>query len=59
MTFNNTTNEAKVYLDGGKQIELIGQRPASGFWYKNENYELRGKGENVELTKDGETIFKN
>lgn len=59
MTFNNTTNEAKVYLDGGEQIDLVGQTPASGVWYKNENYELRGKGENVELTKNGKTVFKN
>lgn len=58
MTFNNTTNQAKVYLDGGEQIELVGQTPASGVWYKNEQYELRGKGDNVELTKDGEVVFK-
>lgn len=59
MTFNNTTNEAKVYLDGGEQIDLVGQTPGSGIWYKNDHYELRGKGENVELKKDGEVIFKN
>ncbi len=59
MTFNNTTNEAKVYLDGGEQIDLKGQTPGSGIWYKNDHYELRGKGENVELTKDGKVIFKN
>lgn len=58
MVFNNTTNEAKIYLKGGEQIELIGQKPASGIWYKNDNYELRGKGDNVELTKNGKTIFK-
>lgn len=59
MTFNNTTNTAKIYLNGGEQIELIGQKPASGIWYKNDQYELRGKGEEVELTKDGKTVFKN
>jgi membrane-bound inhibitor of C-type lysozyme len=59
MTFNNTTNEAKIYLNGGEQIELVGQKPASGIWYKNDNYELRGKGDNVELTQDGKTVFKN
>ncbi len=59
MTFNNTTNEAKVYFNGGDQIDLVGQKPASGIWYKNDEYELRGKGENVELTKDGKTVFKN
>ena len=59
MTFNNSTNEAKVYLNGGEQIDLVGQKPASGIWYKNDHYELRGKGDNVELTKDGKTVFKN
>ncbi|HET7119580.1 MAG TPA: MliC family protein [Hanamia sp.] len=59
MTFNNTTNEAKIYLNGGEQIELVGQKPASGIWYKNEQYELRRKGDKVELTKDGKTVFKN
>lgn len=59
MVFNNTTNTAKIYLDGGEQIELQGQTPGSGIWYKNDQYELRGKGENLELTKDGKIIFKN
>ncbi|MDY0200394.1 MAG: MliC family protein [Tenuifilaceae bacterium] len=59
MTFNNSTNRAKIYLNGGEQIELVGQNPASGIWYKNDHYELRGKGENVELTKDGKIVFKN
>ncbi|NKI25514.1 lysozyme inhibitor [Arenibacter sp. 6A1] len=59
MTFNNTTNQVKVYVNGGEQIELVGQISASGIWYKNDRYELRGKGENLELTEDGKTIFKN
>lgn len=59
MVFNNTTNTAKIYLDGGEQIDLQGQTPASGIWYKNDQYELRGKGEEVELTKDGKVVFKN
>lgn len=58
MVFNNTTNQAKIYLNGGEQIELVGQYPASGIWYKNDHYELRGKGEDIELTKDGKIIFK-
>ncbi|PWH81273.1 MliC family protein [Brumimicrobium oceani] len=57
MTFNNTENTVKVYLDGGEQIDLKGEKAASGIWYKNDQYELRGKGENLELTKDGETVF--
>ena len=59
MTFNNTDNTVKVYVNGGDQIELKGERAASGIWYKNDHYELRGKGDNLELTKDGETLFKN
>ena len=58
MVFNNTTNTAKIYLDGGEQIDLQGQTPASGIWYKNDQYELRGKGEAVKLTKDGEVVFE-
>lgn len=59
MTFNNTEGTAKVYLNGGEQIDLVAQKAASGIWYKNEHYELRGKGDNLELTKDGKTVFKN
>ena len=59
MTFNNTTNTVKVYLDGGEQIELSGERAASGIWYTNDHYELRGKGDNLTLKKDGKEIFVN
>lgn len=59
LTVNNTTNEAKIYLNGGEQIKLKGQNPASGIWFKNDQYELSGKGEKLELTKDGEVVFKN
>lgn len=59
MVFNNTTNTAKIYLNRGAQIDLDGQKPGSGIWYKNEQYELRGKGEQLELTKNGDVIFKN
>lgn len=58
ITFNNTTNSAKIYLNGGEQIELMGQNPASGIWYKNNTYELRGKEDDIELTKDGKIVFK-
>ena len=58
MSFNNTTNEASVVFDG-ETIELKGQNPASGIWYKNDNYELSGKGKNIELKKDGKTVFIN
>jgi len=57
MTFNNTKNTATVVFNN-ETIELQGQKPASGIWYKNNHYELRGKGEEIELTKDGKTVFK-
>ncbi len=56
--FDNLENTATVYLTDDT-LELQGQKPASGIWYKNDHYELRGKGANFELTRDGETIFKN
>lgn len=59
MTFNNTANTVKVYVNGGEQIELTGEKPASGIWYKNNHYELRGKGENLTLIKDGKVVFEN
>jgi len=59
ITFNNTEGTAKAYLNGGEQIDLVAERAASGIWYKNDQYELRGKGESVELTKNGKTVFKN
>ncbi len=58
MIFNNTTNQANIYLNDGKQIELVEQKTASGIWYKNNHYELTGKGENLVLKKDGKTIFE-
>ena len=58
MIFDNTKNIATVYLSDDT-VELEGQKPASGIWYKNDHYELRGKGADLELTRDGETIFKN
>jgi len=58
MTFNNTEGTVKAYLNGGEQIDLVAEKAASGIWYKNDQYELRGKGENLELTKDGKTVFK-
>lgn len=37
---------------------MIAQRAVSGIWYKNDHYELRGKGENLKLTKEGKTVFE-
>lgn len=57
LTFNNTENTATLQFEG-ETIELAGQRAASGIWYKNDHYELRGKGDEVELTRDGKSLFK-
>lgn len=57
VTFNNTKNTATLVFNG-ETIELEGQKPASGIWYKNDHYELRGKGNENELHKDGKLIFK-
>lgn len=59
MTFNNTEGTVKAYLNGGEQIDLVEKKAASGIWYNNDNYELSGKGDHYELTKDGKTVFKN
>lgn len=59
MTYNNTENIVQLSLNGGEAIILTGQKPASGILYKNALYELKGKGEQLELTKEGKTVFKN
>ncbi|MCY1533107.1 hypothetical protein D9M68_684190 [compost metagenome] len=57
MSFNNTKNIAQVEWQGEK-IELAQQPTASGIRYTNEHYELMGKGELVNLIKDGKVIFE-
>ncbi len=57
MTFNNTKGTATLDFNG-ETIELVQERAASGIWYKNENYELRGKGDDIQLTKDGTVVFE-
>ena len=59
MDFNNSDGTVKAYLNGGDQIDLKEKKAASGIWYKNDHYELSGKGDQYELTKDGKTVFKN
>ncbi len=58
MIFNNTKDIATLVFKGDT-IVLNGQRPASGIWYQNNQYELRGKGDDIELSKDGKIIFIN
>ncbi|WP_027126536.1 MliC family protein [Gelidibacter mesophilus] len=59
MTFNNSEGTVKAYLNGGDQIDLVQKKAASGIWYHNDTYELRGKGDHYELSKDGKTVFEN
>ncbi len=58
MSFNNRKDIVTVNFSG-ETIEMKSQKPASGIWYKNDEYELTGKGESVELKKDGKIVFKN
>lgn len=58
MEFNNTKDIVTVKFND-EMLELVSQKPASGIWYKNDHYELRGKGEEVELLKDGQPVFNN
>lgn len=56
MSFNNPKERVTINFNGERD-ELFDQKPASGIWYKNDTYELRGKGEEVDLTKEGELVF--
>ena len=56
-TFDKTKSTMTIVL-GDLKEELTQQRAASGIWYANEHYDLRGKGNEIELTKDGELLFK-
>lgn len=58
MTFNLSKGTAKVVWKQDT-IVLKEEKTASGFSYKNEQYELKGKGENVDFSKDGKLVFKN
>ncbi|HLW31285.1 MAG TPA: MliC family protein [Aequorivita sp.] len=57
MRFNNTKGTATLNFQG-ETIEMKTERAASGIWYKNDLYELRGKGNDIQLTKDGTVIFE-
>lgn len=57
MSFNNTKGTATLNFQG-ETIVLDQERAASGIWYKNDNYELRGKGDDIVLTKDGVVVFE-
>lgn len=57
--FYTKENQAVVrFVDNKASATLMSQRPASGMWYKNDEYELSGKGKVIELYKRGELLFK-
>ncbi|MGB1206627.1 MAG: MliC family protein [Chitinophagales bacterium] len=58
LTFNNSQGTVKAYLNGGTEINMRQQKSASGYWYKNDHYELRGKGNDIQLKKDGKLVFE-
>ncbi|WP_430973009.1 MliC family protein [Sunxiuqinia rutila] len=57
MTFDNAKDIVTVDFEGEK-TELIRKRAASGIWYANDRFELRGKGNDIQFRKDGKLIFE-
>lgn len=57
MNFNNTKGTATLNFKG-ETIEMNAEKAASGIWYKNDHYELRGKGNDIQLSKDGTVVFE-
>lgn len=58
MTFNNTKGTA-VFKLNGETIEMKQDTMGSGVKYSNEKYEYSEWHGQIELKKDGKTIFKN
>lgn len=54
--FDNPRDLAAVTREGvgGGTVILAGQKPASGIWYKKDDYELRGKGDAATFTRPGQ-----
>jgi membrane-bound inhibitor of C-type lysozyme len=57
MRFNHQKSIVTVTLDG-KKLVLDYQKPASGMWYQNEEYEFRGKGNDITLYKKDSIVFQ-
>lgn len=53
-----TKKEEMVLLLENKKYVLKTQKPGSGIWYKGESFEVRGKGEEIEVYKNGKLMFK-
>ncbi len=58
LKFDNQKNNVTIFYKGDKS-ELAEKPAASGIWYQNDDYELRGKAEDVELFWKGKAVFKN
>jgi hypothetical protein len=58
VAFDNIKNIAIVNVNN-ENIVMNGQTPASGMWYIKDDYELRGKGDEITLSKGKQTIFTN
>ncbi|RFC53405.1 MliC family protein [Brumimicrobium aurantiacum] len=57
--FDNINNTAIIQLNNGEKIKLKSKKPASGMWYANDQYELRGKGEHFDLYRNDKKVFSN
>ncbi|UVO51523.1 MliC family protein [Sphingomonas sp. SUN019] len=49
--FDNRADAVTLRFGAGEVVRLPSERPASGIWYRNSRYELRGKGRNATLTR--------
>lgn len=57
VTYDNDKGVATLRWQGDT-VQLPAQPAASGIWYKNETYELRGKGNDLTLQKNGEVVYE-
>ncbi len=55
--FDNQKEVAIISFNGEK-VELPRQKSASGIWYKNESYDLSGKGNDIVLKKKDKVIYE-
>lgn len=51
VVFDNRARVATLDFGKGESVRLPSERPASGIWYRNPRYELRGKGRSAMLTR--------
>ena len=53
----DSKNDTASFMMNGERVELKSERSASGFSYANDQYVLVGKGDKIEITKNGEDVF--